>query len=162
MLCRSPYAGSGRTHRMRGTAQEHPETQARVRKMRGGQFINWNTVLHLRQDRPPFIKYGTAQNRVIIGDRVIDPSSGSDQRNTHQSAQHTLAAAARCAIPLRNAPLLRPHPSKSRRKRIRAEVHLPARLPDNRESLADPVLLQQMTWLTYQPKLFRIHALHEP
>src|SRR6516164_4375819 len=98
----------------------------------------------------------------VIGDRVIAPSSGSGRRSTHQSAQHTLAAAARRAIPLRNAPLLPPHPSKSWRKRIRAEVHLPGRQPDNRESLADPVLLQQMTWLTCQPKLFRIPALHEP
>jgi len=98
----------------------------------------------------------------VIGDRVIAPSSGSGQRNTHQSAQHTLAAATRRAIPLRNAPLPRPHPSKSTRKRIRDEVHLPARQPDNRENLADPVLLQQMTWLTCQPKLSRTPALREP
>jgi hypothetical protein len=38
---------------------------------------------------------------------------------------------------------------------------LPDRQPENRESLADPVLLQQMTWLTCQPKLSRTPALHE-
>jgi hypothetical protein len=31
----------------------------------------------------------------VIGDRVIAPSWGSGQTNTHQSALHTLAAAAR-------------------------------------------------------------------
>src|SRR5262249_37775170 len=98
----------------------------------------------------------------VIGDRAIAPSSGNGQRNTHQSAQHTLAAAARRAIPLRNAPLLRPHPPKSRRKRIRDEVHLPDRQPDNRENLVGPALLQQMTWLTCQPKLSRTPAFREP
>jgi len=51
-----------------------------------------------------------------IGEQVIAPSSGSGQRNTPRSVLHIRAATVRRAIPVQNAPLVHPRPSRSRRK----------------------------------------------